>query len=102
MIWLEGAGEPYDAASSTSPTPQHLRLALYTRASTIAPHSVSRPRGLLHPVTSPLFRAHVLLLHLRTIEAARFHVRAYHTAVPSFASGVRPRRAVGPSSRRAR
>lgn len=86
FVWLEGASETFDAAIIDFPDPNTFALGkLYTtrfyrmlkaRLGEDAPFSIQS--------TSPLFARTSFWCIVRTIEAAGFHVRPYHAAVPSF------------------
>ena len=86
MIWLEGAGDPFDAAVIDFPDPNSFALGkLYTtRFYRLLGQRLAPGAAFSIQCTSPLFARTSYWCILRTIEAAGFHVRAYHTAVPSF------------------
>jgi spermidine synthase len=86
MIWLERAGEPFDAAIIDFPDPNSFALGkLYTtRFYRLLKERLAPGAAFSIQCTSPLFARVSYWCILRTIEAAGFHVRAYHAAVPSF------------------
>jgi len=86
MIWLEGEGDPFDAAVIDFPDPNSFALGkLYTtRFYRLLQQRLAPGAAFSIQCTSPLFARTSYWCILRTIEAAGFHVRAYHAAVPSF------------------
>ena len=86
MIWLEGEGEPFDAAIIDFPDPNSFALGkLYTtRFYRLLKSRLTPEAAFSIQCTSPLFARYSYWCILRTVEAAGFNVRAYHTAVPSF------------------
>ena len=86
MIWLERDVEPFDAAVVDFPDPNTFALGkLYTTRfyrmlrARLAPEAAVAVQS-----TSPLFARASYWCIVRTLEAAGFNVRPYHTAVPSF------------------
>ncbi len=86
MSWLEEPGEPFDAAVVDFPDPNSFALGkLYTRRfyrmlkTRLAPDA-----ALAVQCTSPMIAPRSYWCILRTLEAAGFHVRPYHTGMPSF------------------
>lgn len=86
MIWLEGPGEPFDAAIIDFPDPNTFSLGkLYTtRFYRLLKSRLSPDAAVSVQCTSPLFARASYWCIVKTIEAAGFFVRPYHTAVPSF------------------
>ncbi|HVG17522.1 MAG TPA: polyamine aminopropyltransferase [Blastocatellia bacterium] len=86
MIWLEEPGEPYDAAIIDFPDPNTFALGkLYTtRFYRLLKSRLSPGAAVSVQCTSPLFARASYWCIVKTIEAAGFFVRPYHTAVPSF------------------
>jgi spermidine synthase len=86
MIWLEGKGEPYDAAVVDFPDPNTFALGkLYTtRFYRLLRARLSTTAAVGVPCTSPLFARQSYWCIIRTMEAAGFSVRPYQTAVPAF------------------
>lgn len=86
MIWLEEPGAPYDAAIIDFPDPNTYALGkLYTtRFYRLLKQRLAREATVAVQCTSPLFARSSYWCIVRTIEAAGFTVRPYHTAVPSF------------------
>jgi spermidine synthase len=86
MIWLERDVPPFDAALVDFPDPNSFALGkLYTTRfyrmlrARLAPEAAVAVQS-----TSPLFARASYWCIVRTLEAAGFNVRPYHTAVPSF------------------
>ncbi|HKP85092.1 MAG TPA: polyamine aminopropyltransferase [Blastocatellia bacterium] len=86
MIWLEDVGETFDAAIIDFPDPNTFALSkLYTtRFYRLLKQRLSPESAVGVQCTSPLFARASYWCIVRTIEAAGFSVRPYHTAVPSF------------------
>jgi spermidine synthase len=89
MIWLEDTDEMFDAAIIDFPDPNTFALGkLYTtRFYRLLKSRLSPDAAVGVQCTSPLYARSSYWCILKTIEAAGFFVRAYHTTVPSF-SGV--------------
>ncbi|MFP5261639.1 MAG: polyamine aminopropyltransferase [Blastocatellia bacterium] len=86
MIWLEEPTGPYDAAIIDFPDPNTFALGkLYTtRFYRLLKSRLSPEAAVSVQCTSPLFARASYWCIVKTIEAAGFSVRPYHTAVPSF------------------
>jgi spermidine synthase len=86
MIWLEEPGESFDAAIIDFPDPNTFALGkLYTtRFYRLLKSRLTPGAAVSVQCTSPLFARASYWCIVRTIEAAGFSVRPYHTAVPSF------------------
>ncbi len=86
MIWLEEPGAVYDACIVDFPDPNSFALGkLYTtRFYRLLKERLSPAAAISIQCTSPLFARRSYWCIVKTIEAAGFFVRAYHTAVPSF------------------
>lgn len=86
MIWLEDAGEPFDAVIIDFPDPNTFALGkLYTtRFYNLLKKRLASHSAISVQCTSPLFARASYWCIIRTMEAAGFSVRPYHTAVPSF------------------
>jgi spermidine synthase len=86
MIWLEEPVAPFDVAIIDFPDPNTFALGkLYTtRFYRLLRDRLSPNASVGVQCTSPLFARSSYWCILRTIEAAGFHVKPYHTAVPSF------------------
>jgi len=86
MIWLEQDAPPFDAAIVDFPDPNTYALGkLYTtRFYRMLKQRLAPDAAVSVQSTSPLFARNSYWCIVRTLEAAGFHVRPYHTAVPSF------------------
>jgi spermidine synthase len=86
MIWLEEPAEPYDVAIIDFPDPNTFALGkLYTtRFYRMLRERLTPDAAVGVQCTSPLFARSSYWCILKTIEAAGFFVKPYHTAVPSF------------------
>jgi spermidine synthase len=86
MIWLEEPHGPYDAAIVDFPDPSTFAVGkLYTtRFYRLLRRQLSPGGRVAVQCTSPLFARRSYWCIVRTLEAAGFHVRPYHVAVPSF------------------
>jgi spermidine synthase len=86
MIWLEEPSEPFDAAIIDFPDPNAFALGkLYTtRFYRLLQQRLAPGAAVAVQSTSPLFARQAFWCIMRTLEAAGFHVRPYHVAVPSF------------------
>jgi len=86
MIWLEEPAEPYDVAIIDFPDPNTFALGkLYTtRFYRMLRERLTPDASVGVQCTSPLFARSSYWCILKTIEAAGFFVKPYHTAVPSF------------------
>lgn len=89
MIWLEDTNEAFDAAIIDFPDPNTFSLGkLYTtRFYRLLKSRLSTDAAVGVQCTSPLYARSSYWCIVKTIEAAGFYVRPYHTTVPSF-SGV--------------
>jgi spermidine synthase len=86
MIWLERAGEQFDAVVIDFPDPNTFALGkLYTtRFYRMLKARLTPEAAVTIQCTSPLFARASYWCIVRTLEAAGFQVRPYATAVPSF------------------
>ena len=86
MIWLERDERPFDAAVVDFPDPNSFALGkLYTtRFYRMLGQRLAPDAAVSIQSTSPLFARSSYWCIVRTLEAAGFQVRPYHTAVPSF------------------
>src|SRR5207237_6339914 len=86
MIWLETDAPPFDAAIVDFPDPNTFALGkLYTtRFYRLLKARLAPGAAVSVQSTSPLFARNSFWCIVRTLEAAGFQVRPYHTAVPSF------------------
>jgi spermidine synthase len=86
FIWLEREGEKFDAAIIDFPDPNTFALGkLYTtRFYRLLKGRLTENAAFSIQCTSPLFARTSFWCIIRTMEAAGFHVRPYHAAVPSF------------------
>jgi len=86
MIWLEEPSEVYDAAIIDFPDPNSFALGkLYTtRFYRLLKARLASRASVSIQCTSPLFARSSFWCIVRTMEAAGFSVKPYHTAVPSF------------------
>ncbi len=86
MIWLEEETGLYDTAILDFPDPNSFALGkLYTtRFYRLLQQRLMPEASVSVQCTSPLFARTSYWCIVRTMEAAGFHVRPYHTAVPSF------------------
>jgi spermidine synthase len=86
MIWLEESAEIFDAAIIDFPDPNTFALGkLYTtRFYRLLKEHLAPDATIGVQCTSPLFARTSYWCIVRTMEAAGFAVRPYHTPVPSF------------------
>lgn len=86
MIWLEQSTEPFDACIIDFPDPNNFALGkLYTTRFYRLLQQRLTPTALVSiQCTSPFSARRAYWCIIRTMEAAGFHVRPYHLAVPSF------------------
>ena len=86
MIWLEESAESFDAAIIDFPDPNTFALGkLYTtRFYRLLKERLAPDATIGVQCTSPLFARTSYWCIVRTMEAAGFAVRPYHTPVPSF------------------
>ncbi len=86
MTWLESPGEPFDAVVIDFPDPNSFALGkLYTkRFYRLLQTRLAPDAAVAVQCTSPLIAPRSYWCILRTMEAAGFQVRPYHTAMPSF------------------
>ncbi|HXG94180.1 MAG TPA: polyamine aminopropyltransferase [Blastocatellia bacterium] len=86
FVWLEQASGPYDVAIVDFPDPNTFALGkLYTtRFYKLLKARLAPDAAVAVQCTSPLFARASYWCIIRTMEAAGFIVRPYHTAVPSF------------------
>jgi spermidine synthase len=86
MIWLQDEGERFDAAIIDFPDPNAFALGkLYTtRFYRLLQNRLQGGAAVAVQSTSPLFARKSFWCIIRTMEAAGFHVRPYHVAIPSF------------------
>jgi spermidine synthase len=86
FIWIERPGGPFDVAILDFPDPNTLALGkLYTRRFYQMLRNCLAPGAAVAvQCTSPLFARTSYWCIMRTMEAAGFHVKPYHAAVPSF------------------
>lgn len=86
LLWLEEPGEPFDVALVDFPDPSSFSLGkLYTtRFYRLVRQRLRDDSAVAVQCTSPLTAPRSYWCILKTLEAAGFHVRAYHAAVPSF------------------
>jgi spermidine synthase len=86
FLWVEGSGEPYDAAIIDFPDPSTFALGkLYTtRFYRLLQRRLGPEAAVGIQCTSPLFARASYWCIVRTLEAAGWVVRPYQTAVPSF------------------
>jgi spermidine synthase len=86
MTWLEKEVEPFDAVVIDFPDPNTFGLGkLYTtRFYRLLRQRLAPDAAVSVQCTSPLFARASYWCIIRTMEAAGFAVRPYHTAVPSF------------------
>ena len=86
MIWLETEHEPFDAVIIDFPDPNNFALGkLYTvRFYRLLRRQLTPGAAVAIQCTSPLVARRAFWCIIRTMEAAGFHVRPYHVAVPSF------------------
>jgi spermidine synthase len=89
FVWLEEPGEKFDAAVIDFPDPSTFSLGkLYTtRFYRVLRERLAPGAAVAIQCTSPWAAPKSFWCVVRTLEAAGFHVRPYHTTVPSF-SGV--------------
>jgi spermidine synthase len=86
MIWLEEPAEPFDAVIIDFPDPNTFALGkLYTtRFYRLLKSRLAEDATIGVQCTSPLFARRSYWCILKTMEAAGFSVKPYHTTVPSF------------------
>lgn len=86
MIWIEDVREMFDVAIVDFPDPSSFSLGkLYsTRFYRLLRARVVPDGAVSVQSTSPLYARRSYWCIVRTMEAAGFHVRPYHTTVPSF------------------
>jgi spermidine synthase len=86
MIWLEESDQQFDAVIVDFPDPSTYSLGkLYTtRFYRLLKNRLTDNAAVAVQATSPLFARRSYWCIVRTLEAAGFHVRPYHVAVPSF------------------
>jgi len=86
MIWLEQPGEKFEAAIIDFPDPSSFSLGkLYTtRFYRLLRERLNPDAAVAIQCTSPWAAPKSFWCVVRTLEAAGFHVRPYHAAVPSF------------------
>jgi spermidine synthase len=86
MIWLEEAGQIFDAAIMDFPDPNTFALGkLYTtRFYNLLKARLTPQAAIGIQCTSPLFARTSYWCIIRTLEAAGFIVKPYQTSVPSF------------------
>lgn len=86
MIWLEEVGPPYDVVIIDFPDPNTFALGkLYTtRFYRMLRRHLTTEATIGIQCTSPHFARRAFWCIIRTLEAAGFHVKPYHAAVPSF------------------
>lgn len=86
MIWVEESGPPYDAVIIDFPDPNNYSLGkLYTtRFYRLLQRRMTSESTLAIQCTSPLAARKSYWCIVRTLEAAGFRVRPYHTSLPSF------------------
>jgi spermidine synthase len=86
FVWLQEAGPGYDAAIIDFPDPTTFALGkLYTtRFYRMLRQRLNAGAAVGIQCTSPLLARQSFWCVVRTLEAAGFHVRPYHVAVPSF------------------
>lgn len=86
MLWLDSAGEPFDAAIIDFPDPNTFALGkLYTtRFFRLLRSRLADAAVCSIQCTSPVVARSAYWCILRTMESAGFHVRPYCISVPSF------------------
>jgi spermidine synthase len=86
LVWLGQGDDLYDVAIADFPDPHNFSLGkLYTTRFYALVRRRLAPGGVLAvQSTSPLMARRSFWCIARTVEAAGFHVRPYHVAVPSF------------------
>jgi spermidine synthase len=86
MVWLAERGGEFDVMLIDFPDPNNLTLGkLYTtRFYTLARRHLAPGGAMAVQATSPLFARASFWCIARTLEAAGFFVRPYHSFVPSF------------------
>jgi spermidine synthase len=86
FVWADEPGEPFDTAIVDFPDPSNYSVGkLYTtRFYKKLQRRLAAHAGVSVQCTSPLFARNSYWCVIRTLEAAGFHVRPYHAAVPSF------------------
>lgn len=86
MIWLESVTEQFDLVLIDFPDPNTFSLGkLYTtRFYRLLRERVSKDARICIQCTSPFLSRRAFWCIVRTMEAAGFHVKPFHAAVPSF------------------
>jgi spermidine synthase len=86
MIWLESVSEQFDLVLIDFPDPNSFSLGkLYTtRFYRLLSQRLHPDARICIQCTSPLLSRKAYWCVIRTMEAAGFHVRPFHAAVPSF------------------
>jgi spermidine synthase len=86
MVWIDNAAQRYDAAIVDFPDPNNFALGklFTTRFYTMLRTHLTADAAVAVQCTSPLFARRSYWCIVRTMEAAGFAVRPYHTTVPSF------------------
>lgn len=86
FVWADEPAEPFDCAIVDFPDPSNYSVGkLYTtRFYRKLQQKLTPEAGISVQCTSPLFARQSYWCTIRTLEAAGFHVRPYHAAVPSF------------------
>jgi spermidine synthase len=86
MIWLEEGGSLFDAVIIDFPDPHSYALGkLYTtRFYRLLQRRMTLEATLAIQCTSPLAARRSYWCIVRTLEAAGFHVKPYHTSLPAF------------------
>src|SRR5439155_13248865 len=86
FVWLDDAGDPFDAAIIDFPDPSTYALGkLYTtRFYRKLQARLTPDAAIAVQCTSPLFARTAFWCIVRTLEAVGFAVNPYHVAVPSF------------------
>jgi spermidine synthase len=86
MIWIEGVRDTFDVAIVDFPDPSSFSLGkLYsTRFYRLLRARLAPDGAVSVQSTSPLYARRSYWCIVRTMEAAGWHVRPYHTTVPSF------------------
>lgn len=86
FVWADEPAEPFDCAIVDFPDPSNYSVGkLYTtRFYRKLQQKLTPEAGISVQCTSPLFARNSYWCVIRTLEAAGFHVRPYHAAVPSF------------------
>jgi spermidine synthase len=86
MVWIDRNRDLYDAAIVDFPDPNNFALGklFTTRFYTMLRQHLTPDAAVSVQCTSPLFARRSYWCIIRTLEAAGFSVRPYHTTVPSF------------------